>query len=144
MVLVYREEYLVECSFGRPKGKHLSLIAIYLQSDSGATGLVRLLSLNLRILTLIEDQVRQSLAEHQDKLAGLYAGNPKRTTNRSMAEALLIAFRDIYLSVVTFRDQRQRYVAPILELHKKLLSLFDLPPRSIANWSTNFLDLPAN
>jgi transposase len=61
-VLAYREEYLVERGFGRLKGKPLSLSPMYLQSDERATALVRLLSIGLRILTLIEHRARQRLA----------------------------------------------------------------------------------
>jgi transposase len=50
-VLAYREEYLVEHGFGRLKGKPLSLSPMYVQSDQRATGLVRLLSIGLRVLT---------------------------------------------------------------------------------------------
>src|SRR5216683_2262949 len=53
-VLAYREEYLVEHGFGRLKGKPLSLSPMYVQSDQRATGLVRLLSIGLRVLTLLE------------------------------------------------------------------------------------------
>src|SRR6266699_920246 len=53
-VLAYREEYLVERGFGRLKGKPLSLTPMYLQSDQRATGLIRLLSIGLRILTLLD------------------------------------------------------------------------------------------
>ena len=53
-VLAYREEYLVERGFGRVKGKPLSLSPMYVQSDQRATGLVRLLSIGLRVLTLVE------------------------------------------------------------------------------------------
>ena len=100
-VLAYREEYLVEHGFGRLKGKPLSLSPMYVQSDQRATGLVRLLSIGLRVLTLLEFRVRQRLADTQERLAGLYAGNPKRTTQRPTAEALLGAFQGIHLSLVT-------------------------------------------
>lgn len=126
-VLAYREEYLVERSFGRLKGKPLSLTPMYLHSDIRATGLIHLLSIGLRILTLIEYQVRTGLAERQEKLAGLYAGNPKRTTQRPTAEALLIAFKGIYLSTITIGDQLRRHVTPLSELHEKILSLLDFP-----------------
>lgn len=126
-VLAYREEYLVERSFGRLKGKPLSLTPMYLHSDTRATGLIHLLSIGLRILTLIEHQVRTRLAERQEKLAGLYAGNPTRTTPRPTAEALLTAFKGIYLSTVTIGDQLHRYVTPLSALHEKILSLMDLP-----------------
>lgn len=126
-VLAYREEYLVERGFGRLKGKPLSLTPMYLQTDTRATGLIHLLSIGLRILTLIEHQVRTGLAERQEKLAGLYAGNPKRTTQRPTAEALLIAFKGIYLSTITIGDQLRRHVTPLSELHEKILSLLDFP-----------------
>jgi transposase len=104
-VLAYREEYVIERGFGRLKGKPLTLTPMYLQSDERATGLIRLLSIGLRMLTLIEYQVRQRLAETNDTLAGLYAGNPKRTTERPTAEAMLQVFKGIHLSVVSIGEQ---------------------------------------
>jgi transposase len=76
-ILAYREEFLVEHSFGRLTGKPLSLTPMYLQTDTRATGLIRLLSIGLRLLTLLEFQVRQRLHAQHAQLAGLYAGNPK-------------------------------------------------------------------
>ena len=51
-VLAYRSEYLVERSLGRLKGRPLSLTPMYVQRDDHATGLIRLLSIALRVLTL--------------------------------------------------------------------------------------------
>lgn len=126
-VLAYREEYLVERGFGRLKGKPLSLSPMYLQSDERATGLVRLLSIGLRILTLIEHRARQRLAELQEKMPGLYAGNPKRATDRPTAELMLEAFKGIYLSVVTLGEQVLYHVTPLSEVQEKILSLLDFP-----------------
>jgi len=53
-VLAYRSEYLVERSLGRLKGRPLSLTPMYVQRDDHATGLIRLLSVALRVLTLLE------------------------------------------------------------------------------------------
>lgn len=61
-VLAYREQYLVERSFGRLKGRSLSLTPMYLQRDDHATGLIRLLSIGLRVFTLLEFVVRRNLA----------------------------------------------------------------------------------
>src|SRR5260370_9514519 len=69
-VLAYREEYLVERGFGRFKGKPLSLSPMYMQSDQRATGLVRLLSIGLRSLTLLDFPARQHRAEYCDILPG--------------------------------------------------------------------------
>jgi transposase len=126
-ILAYREEYLVERGFGRLKGKPLSLSPMYLQSDERATGLVRLLSIGLRMLTLIEQRVRQRLAEGKEKLTGLYAGNPKRATERPTAEILLEAFKGIYLSVVVLGEQVLYHITPLSDLQTKVLSLLDFP-----------------
>jgi transposase len=127
-VLAYREEYLVERGFGRLKGKPLSLSPMYVQSDQRATGLVRLLSIGLRVLTLLEFSVRQGLADTKATAAGLYAGNPKRTTNRPTAEALLRAFQGIDLSLVTIGQQLHRHITPLSEVQQHLLALLDLSP----------------
>jgi hypothetical protein len=73
---------------------------MYVQSDQRATGLIHLLSLALRLVTLLEWRCRQRLAEQHESVASLYAGNPKRTTSRPTAKALLQVFRLIHLSVL--------------------------------------------
>src|SRR5271157_663707 len=85
-VLAYRSEYIIERAFGRLKGRPLSLTPMYLQSDAHATGLIRLLTIGLRVLTLLEHRVRRRLGQEQARLAGLYAGNPKRSTPQPTAE----------------------------------------------------------
>ncbi len=124
-VLAYREEYVIERGFGRLKGKPLTLTPMYLQSDERATGLIRLLSIGLRMLTLIEHRVRQQLAETNDTLSGLYAGNPKRTTERPTAEAMLQVFKGIHLSVVSIGEQVLFHVTPLSEVQLQILSLVD-------------------
>ena len=126
-VLAYREEYLVERGFGRLKGRSLSLTPMYVQSDERATGLIHLLSIGLRMLTLLEYQARQRLAAEKEKLVGLYAGNPKRATARPTAEAMLKAFKGIDLSSVTTGQQTLYHVTPLSAVHKKILSLLDFP-----------------
>jgi transposase len=70
-VLAYRSEYLVERSLGRLKGRPLSLRPMYIQRDDHATGLIRLLSIALRVLTLLEFVGRRQLAAEGATLAGL-------------------------------------------------------------------------
>jgi transposase len=48
-VLAYRSEYQVERSLGRLKGRPLSLTPMYVQRDDHATGLLRFLSIALRV-----------------------------------------------------------------------------------------------
>jgi transposase len=122
-VLAYRQEYLIEHSFGRLKGKPLSLTPMYLQDDDRATGLVRLLTIGLRVLTLFEFGVRRGLSQAQEKLSGLYAGNPKRATARPSAETLLAAFKEITLTVVTLGQQVHRHLPPLSALQHRILTL---------------------
>jgi transposase len=137
-VLAYREEYLVEHGFGRLKGKPLSLSPMYLQSDERATGLIHLLSIGLRILTLIEYQARKCLADLNEKLSGIYAGNPKRATAHPTAETMLQAFKDIYLSVVTIGEQVSYHVTPLSEVQTKILFLLDIPTGIYTQLANNF------
>lgn len=139
-LLAYRDEYLVERNFGRLKGKPLSLTPMYLEDDRRATGLIRLLSVGLRVLTLLEHVARCSLAETGEKLRGLYAGNPMRATDRPTTEALLQGFKDIFLSFVTLGEQTYCQLTPLSELQLKILNLLCFP----AGIYTRLVDHSAN
>jgi transposase len=89
---------------------------MYPADDNRATGLIRLLTLGLHILTLVEGVARQRVAESKAQLAGLYAGNPKRTTARSTAESLLRAFQGIALSFVTISGRTYQHPTPLSDL----------------------------
>ena len=61
-LLAYRDQYIAERGFSRLKGPALSLVPRYLPRDDHATGLIRLLTIGLRVLTLIEFVVRRNLS----------------------------------------------------------------------------------
>jgi len=126
-VLAYRGEYLIEGGFDRLKGQPLSLTPMYLQREDYVKGLIRLLSLGLRVLTLLQFVVRQGLAEAGEKLAGLYAGNPKRATARPTTEKLLEAFRGITLTIWQDPEQTRRHVTPLTALQQRILTLLGFP-----------------
>ena len=69
-VLAYREEFQVERNFGRRRGKTLLLTPMYLQEGHRATGLIRLLLIGLRVLTMLEGVACHRLAESRETLAG--------------------------------------------------------------------------
>jgi transposase len=124
-VLAYRDQYIVERGYGRLKGHPLSLSPMYVARDDHATGLIRLLSVALRVLTLLEFVVRRQLAEEGTELAGLYAGNPKRTTARPTAERLLEAFKEITLTVVQESQRTIRHLTPLSAVQGRILALVD-------------------
>ncbi len=127
-VEAYRDEYLVERNFGRLKGQPLSLSPMYVERDDHATGLVRLLSLALRVLTLLEFVVRRQLAQQGTPLAGLFAGNPKRATTHPTTERLLEAFREITLTLVIEPHQTRRHVTALSPLQQRVLALLAFTP----------------
>lgn len=127
-VLAYREQYLVERGFRRLKGKPLSLTPMYLDSDQRIKGLVRLLTIALRVLILLEFQVRQSLLQTGEKLAGLYPGNPKRSTANPTAEMMLRVFRGVTTTYVWGEGVEGTYVTPLSTTQQRILALLDIPP----------------
>jgi transposase len=128
-VLAYRNQYIVERGCGRLKGRPLSLRPMYLERDDHATGLIRLLTIGLRVLTLLEFVVRQRLAQEGTELAGVYAGNPKRSTARPSAELLLEAFEDITLIVIQEPHRSLRHLTPLSEPQKRILDLSGFSPK---------------
>lgn len=128
-VLAYRSEYLVERSLGRLKGRPLSLTPMYVQRDDHATGLIRLLSIALRVLTLVEFVVRRQLEAEGGTLSGLYAGNPKRTTARPTAERLLEAFQEVTLTIIEEAHQIHRHLTALSPLQERILELLGFSSR---------------
>ena len=127
-VEAYRDEYVVERNFGRLTGRPLSLSPMYVERDDHATGLVRLLSLALRILSLMEFVVRRQLALQGAALAGLYAGNPKRATTHPTTERLLEAFQEITLTLVVEPHQTRRHLTALSALQQRVLALLEFTP----------------
>lgn len=139
-LMAYRNEYLVERSLGRLKGAPLSLRPVYLSRDDHTTGLIRLLTVGVRVLSVLEQAIRQRLQEQPNPaLSGLYAGQPNRTTSRPTAERVLEAFRDLTLTIVALPGQVIRHLTPLSALQQRLLTLAGLD----AAWYTRLtLHLP--
>jgi transposase len=127
LVLAYRGEYLIEHDFGRLKGQPCSLRPLYLASPHRMKGLLRLLTIALRVLILVEFEVRQHLAARGEALKGLYAGQPTRATAHPTAEKLLRAFNGITLTRVGQGEKQYWHVTPLSDVQKAILELLSLP-----------------
>ena len=126
-VLAYREEYLIERDFNRLRGKTLAMTPLYLNSTTRIKGLIRLLCIGLRVLCVFEFTVREALRKSAEKLAGIYAGNPKRATAKPTTEMMLKAFTGINRVEITVGETSWNSVAPLNAVQTRILDLLGLP-----------------
>lgn len=124
----YLGQWQPERGFHRWKGGELPLVPLYIRDDDRIRGLVVMLGLALRLLTLMEYVVRERLTEEEENtLAGLYTGNRKRATARPTAEKMREAFQGIRRMEVVQPEGVEVYVTPLNALQKRLLKLMGLP-----------------
>jgi transposase len=123
----YRDEWQPERGFHRWKRGGLPALPIYLKYESRIRGLMALLSVGLRVLTLVEFVVRRELGQHQTKIAGLYEGSPKRATDRPTTERLFRAFKGIVLYSSRTNGQVSYQLSSLSDLQEQILDLMLLP-----------------
>jgi transposase len=138
----YRGQNRLEDNWSRLKGQPLGLTPMYLQYESRILGLVLLLSVALRLLTVVEWTVRKKLQETEQTLQGLYAGQPGRQAKRPSAELLLQAFKGISLAIVEVAGQRETHLTPLTALQQTLLALWELPPNLYQRLTLHFPEPP--
>jgi transposase len=100
---------------------------MYLADEGRMLGLVLLLSLALRVLTLLQYEVRRKLQQGEEPLRGVYPGQSGRKTKSPSAELLLEAFRGISLTVVEVNGRRVALLTPLTAVQRRLLALWGLP-----------------
>lgn len=122
----YREQWQPEHGFHRIKGGSLAVRPLLLRSDARIRGLMFLLMLALRFLCLFEFVVRHHLQAEPQGLAGLYAGNPKRSTDQPTTERLLRAFDRITLYRMENADTVFWQVTDLSDIQKRILHLAGL------------------
>lgn len=125
-ILTYRDEWLIERGFHRLKGVPLSLDPLFVKRDDQVVGLTNLLSIAVRLLTLIEFVVRRKLKQNQEKLAGLIANNPKKGIDNPTTERLLKMFDNVTLTIVHLPDQIIRHITPLTTVQTRILELLGL------------------
>jgi transposase len=144
VVWAYRGQYRVEDDWSRLKGRSLGLTPLYLQDEGRIGGLVYLLSLAPRVLSLLEWATRARLRQEGEKLQGIYAGQPGRKTDRPSAELLLEAMKAISVGVVELNGRVHALLSPLTPLHKRLLELWNMPPDLYDKVARGFPKTPEN
>lgn len=125
-VLAYRDQYIEENVFRRLQGKILSITPVYVQRDDHAKGLFHLLTLAARLLALGDHLAKGNLAQEQAELAGIYPGNPKRSTATPTTERMLAAFDNINLTIVPVAGQLHYQITPLTAVQQHILALWEL------------------
>jgi transposase len=126
-VLASRSAYLIERGFRWLKGQPLSLPPMYLEREEHVTGLIRLLSVGWRVLTLLEFVVRRRLTAAGVALAGVYTGNPTRATTQPTAERLVETFQEVTLTVIQEGRDKRWHLTPLSPMQQRILALLDCP-----------------
>ena len=126
----YRGGWSLERDFHLLKDLPLGLSPLFVWKAKQITGMTRLLTLALRLLTLLETQVRRGLEQTQEPVAGLYEGAPTRTTERPTGTRILQAFARAQITLTHVRMGRSTswYLTPLSPLHVQLLRHLHLPP----------------
>jgi transposase len=138
----YRGQNRLEDNWSRLKGQPLGLTPMCLQYESRIIGLVLLLSLALRLLSILEWTVRKKLQENQQTLKGLYSGQRGRQAKRPSAELLLKAFKGISLAIVQIAGRLAAQIPPLTALQKSLLKFWELPPNLYLRLTLHFPEPP--
>jgi len=127
--VVYNQSWTIEQQFHNLKDRPLGIQPLNVSRDDQIIGLTRLLILALRLLTLLEVKVRRGLAETGSALAGLYDGQPKRTTDRPSGRRLLWAFYRAQITLTHIRgpDGQQHHITRLPPLICSILDLLKLP-----------------
>jgi len=126
-VLAYRAQYIEENIFRRLQGKILSITPVYVQRDARAQGLFHLLTLAARVLAVGDYTAKQALAAEEAELAGIYPGNPQRSTATPTTERMLRAFDNLNLLLIPVADQLHCQVTALTAVQTRILHLWDLP-----------------
>ncbi len=124
---LYRKQYRIELIFKRLKSR-LKISAFYVKRDDQTKGMTHLLTLAVRVCTLIQFVVRRSLTRSHDTLVGLYLGNPNKATESPTCERLLHAFSKITLTIIELGDTTIRHLTPLSQLQTDILRHLGLDP----------------
>ena len=91
--------------------------------DDPSAGLTYLLTLGVRVLTVMEFVLRRSLQNDHAKLSGLHPENRTKMTDTPTAERLLKAFSDVSLTIVKTAagEEILRRLTPLSTLQQEIL-----------------------
>jgi len=128
-VLHYRQGWCLERDFHLLKDAPIGISPLYVRREDQILGLTRLLTLALRLLTLLEIQTRRGLAQAGATLTGLYPGQPTRVTDRPTGVRLLkaVARVEIALTRIEALGETSWHITPLPAWIERVLGYLGLP-----------------
>ena len=126
VVLSYRDQFIIEHEFHRLKGVCLSLTPIYIQKDNRIDGLVKFLTIALRVLGLLEIPLHNSIKKRGTSLDGLFEYNSKKSLDKPKAERVLEFFNEIHLSTVKVGKKIYYTITGLSDKHREILALMNI------------------
>jgi transposase len=142
LVASYHQQALEERGFSRLKTRNLHIRPVYLRDETRIAGLLWLLCLALRVLTLTEHRLRTALAERGEEVAGLNPASRSQSTARPTTERVLAVFTSITLTTIGIEGGYYHHVTPLNAAQRHILALLELPDNlyeGLARPSTNFV-----
>ena len=142
VVAAYHGEWRVEQAMRRLKGRLLSIAPVYVRDEKQIRGLVCLLAIALRVLTLMEYTVQRSLKAEGATLKGVSPVYPTLVTDHPSAELILSAFKPIELAIVQLAGEVIYQVVALTQMQQRLLQLMGLPMTLYRDLAHNLSNSP--
>jgi len=123
LVAAYHQQVVQERGFSRLKTRHLHIRPVYLRDEKRIAGLLWLLCLALRVLTLTEYRLRTALVERGEAVIGLNPASRTQSTVRPTTEWVLDAFTSITLTSIEMGGRRSYHVTPLNATQRHVLAM---------------------
>src|SRR5712691_6378422 len=122
-----RNAYRVERLFNRLKSR-VHIAPLFVKRHEHIEGLTYLLTLGVRVLTVLEFVRRRSFEQEQATLPGLHPENKQKMADKPTAERLLKAFTDVSLTIITpaAGEEILRRLTPLSRVQEALLQRLGL------------------
>jgi transposase len=126
-VLCYRNEYRVERIFNRLKSR-VHIAPLFVRLHEQIEGLTYLLTLGVRVLTVMEFVLRRSLAQDQAGLPNMHPENKHKSTDKPTAERILQAFAGVSLTIIAHATGEEilRRITPLSGVQEAILQRLGL------------------
>lgn len=135
----YRANWRGERNYHRLKDEPIGIDPIFVRNDDQITGMTHLLTMAVRVESLIEIQVARGLQSEGKEIKGLYPGLPKKGTDHPTAVAMLKAIdrKEITLTRVELNGNTSLHLSPLTEWLPDVLRYLHLSPNLYADLQNN-------